>query len=270
VTQNQVLSPRNQALSNRLVWRLVALLAILFAGSHLAHASNYSCGTPISGHCYGVTQWQEQPVYYGSYTDLLQIAMNCPSNCGGFINNEMWLVDYRTQACLSNGFGACWVEAGFHAFSGEGNPYYFWADSRPLSSSAYNNHFLNQADSADFEHVMLLQDGRGAAGTFQVWIYNTSLSVLFNGTSTSNNMSPNTVIIGTELAGSTGASALPSQFQRNLWAVKPLGPEYVFWANVENDEGNLTSQNPPTASWLIDPALSGAPQGGLFTTSCCN
>ena len=250
------------------LWPAVAIFLFLLCTVKPLHASNYSCGNPQVGHCYADAVWQEKPQYFGAFSSILQIGMNCPSNCGGFVNNETWLVDYQSQACVSNAFQACWVEAGYHAFPGEGNPYYFWADSRPLTTSTYNNHFLNQADAADFTHFMIIQDARGAAGVYQVWIYNDSNSVLFNGTSTSNTMSANTVIIGTELAGTTGASALPSQFQMNIWAVKPLGSDYTFWYNTQVDKGTDTSQSPPTGSWLIDPSLAGS-NGGIFTTSCC-
>jgi hypothetical protein len=249
-------------------WPLAVLCLLFVISAKPAHASNYSCGNPSTGHCYGYTHWQEQPQYFGSYTSILQIAMNCPSNCGGFINNEMWLGDDHSQACLSNGFGACWVEAGYHAFPGEGNPYYFWADSRPMTSNTYNNHFLNQADVADFTHFMIILDARGGPGVYQVWIYNDNLSVLFNGASTSNTMTANEIDIGTELAGTTGASAAPSQFQQNFWAVSPLTSQYIFWYNTEVDNGAVTSQAPPNASWLIPASLSGS-NGGIFSTNCC-
>jgi hypothetical protein len=251
------------------LWPVAATFLLLVCSVKPLHASNYSCGNPNSGHCYGRTRWQEKPQYFGAFSSILQIAMNCPSNCGGFINNEIWLVDFRSQACVSNAFQACWVEAGFHAFAGQGNPYYFWADSRPLASNTYNNHFLNQADSGDFDHFMIIEDARGAPGVYQVWIYSDNLSVLFNGTSTSNTMSANTIQIGTELAGTTGGSAAPSQFQKNIWAVKPLGSDYTFWYNTQVDDGVILSQSPPNASWLIDPSLPGS-NGGIFTTNCCN
>jgi hypothetical protein len=249
---------------------LALLIALLTLAARSPHASNYSCGNPNTGHCYAYVQWEEQPQYFGVYMDLLQVAMNCPSGCGGFLNNEMWLTDYQTPACANNGFQACWVEAGFHASDGGGNPYYFWADARPLKSNTYNNHYLNQADLADFEHFMIIKDGRnGAQGVFQVWIYNDSLSVLFQGTSTSNNMSANAINIGFELAGTNGASAGMAQFMRNIWAVKPLGADYTFWYNRQIDEGAVTSQNPPSGSWLISPALPPPPEGGMWTTTCC-
>jgi hypothetical protein len=246
----------------------IFVIALVVFACRAAHA--YPCGNPQSGHCYGQTAWQEQPQYFGAYTDLLQISMNCPSNCGGFLNNEMWLVDYATPACVNNPFQACWVEAGFHAFAGEGNPYYFWADSRPMNSNTYNNHFLDQADLADFEHLMIIQDARGSAGVYQVWIYNDSGSTFYNGQSTSNTMSANAIHIGMELAGTTGGSAGQAQFLKNIWAVKPLGSDFTFWYNIQTDNGSVRSDGPPTGAWLINPPAPNPPGGGLFTTSCCS
>jgi hypothetical protein len=116
---------------------------------------------------------------------------------------------------------------------------------------------------------MLLKDGRGASGVYQIWVYNDSLSTLYNGTSTSNAMSGNRVIIGQELAGTKSASAGAANFSRNIWAVQALGPEYVFWYNRQADEGSVGSGNPPFASWTVDPANPPPPEGGQFTTHCC-
>ncbi len=63
----------------RALLSLATILLLLVCANAPAPAGNYSCGNPQSGHCYGQTAWQEQPQYYGSYVDLLQIAMNCAS-----------------------------------------------------------------------------------------------------------------------------------------------------------------------------------------------
>jgi hypothetical protein len=250
--------------------RLVLFVLMVFAFTRISHAVNYSCGNPQSGHCYGTASWQEQTQYFGAYSDILQVPFSCPSGCGGFENNETWLVDDNTPACQSNGFGACWVEAGYHVDDG-GTPIFFWADSRPMTSSTYNNHFLGPTDPVGTtDHFMIIKDGRGGPGIVQVWIYNDSLSTLYNGTSTSNPMSAERVIIGQELAGTNGASAGTANFTRNIWAVQVLGPEYVFWYNRQADEGNVINQSPPFGSWTIDPATPPPPEGGQFTTHCCS
>jgi hypothetical protein len=249
---------------------LAALLPLLIVLNRIALPSNYNCG-PDVGHCYGVASWAEQPQYFGSYVDLLQVGMTCAPGCGGFLDNEMWLIDNQTPACIDNEFGQCWVEAGFEAQDGGGNPIYFWADYRPLRSGGFHHHFFGQADSSDLEHFMIIKDSRnGVQGVFQVWVYNDSLSVLFQGTSTNNSMTASIIMIGSELAGTNGASATLAQFTRNIWAVKPLGPEYVFWYNRQTDEGSLMNQNPPTASWVVNPNRPPPPEGGQLVTNCCN
>jgi hypothetical protein len=250
--------------------RPLIFLMMLFAFSGISQAANYNCGSPSSGHCYGVAQWQEQPQYFGAYADIVQVPMSCPGGCGGFVDDEIWLTDDNTSACQTNGFGMCWVEAGSIAQEGSG-PVFFWADSRPLSSSVFNLHLLGGTDAAGTtDHYMIIKDGRGGPGIFQLWIYNDSLSTLYNGTSTSNTMSGNRIVIGQELAGSNGASAGDANFTRNIWAVQVLGPEYVFWYNREADEGSVTSQSPPFGSWTINPTSPPPPEGGQFTTHCCS
>jgi hypothetical protein len=247
------------------------VLVALLLSSPAGFAVSYSCGigTSGAGHCYGEWGWQEQKQYYGAYTDVLQAGMKCPSGCGGFLTNEMWLADVTTPACLSNPYQACWVEAGFQATDGGGNPYYFWSDSRPMNSNTFNTHFYSQADVNDFAHFMIIQDARGGPGIYQVWIYNDSNSVLFNGTSTSNTMSASVITIGSELAGSHGASGA-AWFMRQIWAVKPLGPDFTFWYRSQTDilYGPGEADPPESKRWLISPA-NPPPEGGVFQTSCC-
>ncbi len=245
---------------------VLCLLLLFFSASVFA----YSCGDPSSGHCYGTATWQEKPEYFGAYTDISQVSMACPSGCGGFVDDEIWLIDTKTSGCRSNGFGMCWVEAGYFFTDGSANAQFFWADGRPLTSSAFNLHILGPTDPVGVtDHYMIIKDGRGGAGIFQVWVYNDGLSTLYQGTSTSNAMSGDRIDIGQELAGTKNASAGTANFSRNIWAVQALGPEYVFWYNRQTDKGGVGSASPPTASWAIDPASPPPPEGGRFTTSCC-
>jgi hypothetical protein len=255
--------------------RLVAVCfaaGLLFSGT-IGFAVTYSCGDPSSNHCYGVTSWSEQTQYFGAYVDLQEPSMSCPSNCGGFIDNEIWLIDNKSAACKSNSFGMCWVEAGYIAQSGQGTQF-FWADSRPQTSSTFNLHILGNADPVGTtDHFMIVKDARVSPQVFQVWVYNTSLSTLYQGTSKASNgnpMSGNVIDIGQELAGTQGASAGDAQYTRNIWAVQTLGPEYVFWYNRQKDKGSVSSANPPFASWSVDPSTPPPPEGGRFTTHCCS
>jgi hypothetical protein len=192
--------------------------------------------------------------------------MNCPAGCGGFLTNEIWLADTNTPACVSGQYSACWVETGFQATDGSGNPFYFWSDVRPSHPNDFHTHFYSQADVADFAHVMIIEDSRGiyGAGIYQVWMYNDS--VLFNGISTSNDMVANVIQVGSELAGGNGASGT-ALFSREIWAVKPLEKDFTFWYRAQTDFPPIeTEDTPQSARFLITP-LHPPPEGGEFLTT---
>jgi hypothetical protein len=80
--------------------------------------------------------------------------------------------------------------------------------------------------------------------------------------STGNPMQPNIATIGTELGGSSGASAPPATFTEN-WH-----PDHFFagaWVTVT---GSPQVQTPPLqGSWTVNPSVQ--TEGGTWTTSCC-
>jgi len=234
-------------------------------------AQAYSCGDPNSNHCYGAAIWQLQPEYFGLYAEINLPSMGCPSGCGGFVDDEIWLIDAASSVCTSNQFKMCWVEAGYLFEEGSSDTHFFWADARPGTGNTFNLHILGSASPfGAVHHFMIIKDGRGASGVFQVWIYSGDLGTLYHQTSTSNGMTANRVIIGQELAGSSGAFAGTAHFRRNIWAVQALGQEYVFWYNAQTTAGNLTNAMPPFASWAVVPSASSPPEGGDFTTRCCS
>lgn len=253
------------------------LLMFFFAG----RADAYSCGNPSSGHCYGTTTWTQGSEYFGAYVDITQVEMACPSGCGGFIDNEIWLIDTSSANCTTNQFGVCWVEAGTIATEGN-NPTYFWADGRPGTGNTLNVHYLGATDPiGTVDHYMIVKDGRVSPNTYLVFIYNDSHSTLYNGTSSvqgtggcgSNlpQMVAKRIDIGQELAGSPtdpqkDASATLAHFTRNIWAVQALDAAYIFWYNAQTAANAPVSANPPTASWAQNPGAPGAPEGGDFTT----
>jgi hypothetical protein len=241
--------------------------SFLLAATRLT-ANNYRCGDPSTNHCYARVLWEERPQYFGAYTDITQVAMSCPSDCGGFVNDEIWLVDTKSRDCQTSEFQMCWVEAG--TFAQPDGRYFFWAEGRPLKTNAYNQHILGPGDPEGVvNHYMMIQDARGDSGISQIWIYNDSLSTLYNGTSTNNAMSGNQMHIGQELAGTQNASAGFATFSRNIFAVQALGQEYVFWYNAQTTRGNTRIDNPPSGGWVVDPGKP-PPEGGQFSTRCCS
>ena len=255
----------------------VCVAALVFGAALQTEAANYACGDPSKNHCYGDNAWTQAGEYFGAYTDITQSTLACPSGCGGFVDDEIWLVDRSTSGCGNNSFKTCWVEAGSIASDGQG-PVYFWADSRPTNDSTFNLHLLGGVDaSGTVNHYMIVKDGRSTPNPYQVFIYNDDHSTLYNGVSAvpggTVQMTGREIRIGQELAGTKDASASLAGFSRNLWAVQALDAGYVFWYNAQTVEGGVTSAAPPTAAWTIDPAGSGCsspPEGGNFVTACCN
>jgi hypothetical protein len=246
------------------------LVGIIVLGISSRDAEAYSCGTPSADHCYGVNVWQQTEEYFGAYTDIRRGRMICPGGCGGFVDNEIWLVDDSTEECKSNPYKQCWVEAGYVSEDGSQDPQFFWAEFPPGKQFAL--HLIGNRDPVGvIDHFMIIKDGRATPNPFLIFIYNNDLSSLFGGTSiaTGNPMRANKIIIGQELAGNQNAFADDADFTRNIWAVQALGPEYVFWYAAQTAKGTVQSDNPPFATWTIDPATTGAPEGGQFTTHCC-
>jgi hypothetical protein len=255
--------------------RKTVMGAGLAAGAFMALAgtssAQYSCGDPSSGHCYGTTTWTEQPEYFGAYTDI-RVAPMATSDRAGFVDNEMWLVDENSPECRGNRFGMCWVEAGYFALPEFNGPQFFWAQVAP--GGQFDLHILGPSDPVGtVDHFMIVKDGRVSPATFLVFIYTDDLRTLYAGVSvtrTGNAMSANRVDIGQELAGRGGSFAAPTNFTRNIWAVVPLGPEYVFWYAPQTTRGFVFESRPPFADWTIDPGLPPPPEGGQFTTRCCS
>lgn len=248
--------------------RAVGLLLAWLALGGTAWAQ-YRCGSLSGGHCYGVTKWMEEPEYFGAYSDIPQMSMSC-AGCDGFVTNEIWMVDDFTPECASNPFHHCWVEAGYLANTGQNAPFLFWADVAP--GGQFRLAFPAFAGQFTLNHFMLVKDGRTSPAPFLIFIYNTSLSTLFSAvsaTSTGNPMKADRIVMGQELSGTTGAVAPTTQFTRNVRAVVPLGPEYVFWYAPQTTRGEERQDAPPWERWSAPPGVPGGPEGGVFATRCC-
>jgi hypothetical protein len=265
-----------------LAFALLPGMALALLVGSVGSADAYACGDPSQNHCYGINVWSRPSEFFGAYTDITQVQMACPSGCGGFVDDEIWLIDRSSSACTSNAFKMCWVEAGTITTEG-GNPTFFWADARPGTGNTFNLHYLGGADPVGtVNHYMIIKDGRTSPNNYLVFVYNDSQSTLYNGVSsvagaggcgsTPPQMVGTEINIGQELAGApaaaNNASAGRASFTRNIWAVQALDAAYVFWYNAQTGV-SASSQNPPTASWAQNPGAPGAPEGGQFTTQCC-
>jgi hypothetical protein len=263
-------NPFREIVAHQAFW-MSLLIGVFALNASCQNAAAYSCGTPSVDHCYGTNLWRQTGEYFGAYTDIRRGRMVCPATCGGFVDNEIWLIDNTTPACIANQYGQCWIEAGFVSVEGSQDPVFFWADNPP--DQQFNLHLLGPADPAGMvDHFMIIKDSRVTPNSFLVFIYNDGLSTLYNGTSlsTGNTLKADRIDIGQELAGPKDAFADSADFTRNIWAVRALGPEYIFWYAAQTAMGTVTSNNPPSASWTIDPAAAAVPEGGQFTTRCCD
>jgi hypothetical protein len=263
---SSVVASKPAQYSIRISVALALAVVLITVGS--GKALGYSCSP---NHCYGLTYWSQSTEYFGSYTDISMVHLNCdPKTCApnGFITDEMWLIDRPN--CNNPPYYACWIETGYIEYMST-NQTFFWADKRPGYPFAFD--LMANVPAGEYgnsDHYMIIKDGRTSPNPFLVFMYNDSLSVLFEGTSNANSMVSKQIQIGQELIGKGGASAPQATFTRNIFAVQALGPEYVFWYNVQKQKGIIKSNNPPMGHWDIDPATSGSsPEGGQFSTNCC-
>jgi hypothetical protein len=255
-------------------------LALLLPSRAAFAQLTYACGDDganVGQHCYANPDW-EVPAsvsqFSGSYVDIQPSGMKCKPSCDGHFSNEMWLADQRTPACTSNVEGVCWVEAGIEIKDGDKTPYYFWADSRPIqdADNAYTSHILGPADLDKPTHFVIMQDERGGPNIYSLWIYNDSGSVAYQFESTPNNMSPNSIRIGTELSGTKGASG-SAIFTHSTWFESVLEKGVTTWiAHPQTDLGNandLVVNTPPLVmGWVVSPIYLPS-QGGQLETGFC-
>jgi hypothetical protein len=153
----------------------VALLFLLDAAAQ-AQPPFYFCGDPSKGHCYGVNTWKQASEYFGAPVDITQVPMSCPSGCGGFVDDEIWLVDNSSRYCMTNDFGQCWMEAGTIVEEG-GDRTFFWADGRPGTGNTLNVRFFGPADPVGtVDHYKIIKDGRSSPNNYLILTYNDSQS----------------------------------------------------------------------------------------------
>ncbi len=250
----------------------------------------YSCATPnTQPHCYGQVSWSTPP-YFGTHTVISTQRLQSGDN--GFVDDEIWLVDERTPACISAMFGACWVEAGILASYG-GPTSYFWAQNSPthpiaaiFMSPVPDSYFglssfigIERVSAArQIQHLAIptgyvLNDadffvgigvnvpaGTGCSGGL------CEAGLAFTFIAMGNSMRADRITIGQELAGTSPPSS-PSMapqvtFAQNGWI------DSMSTIHLQISTGILRQGNPPSARWLTPPSLS--MPGGVFATSCCS
>ncbi len=242
-------------------WRIIVVvpllvLSFLSAGLfvRIPTALAYSCNS----HCYGLQIWDGN--VNGAQTQVTIANLSCTGSCasGGFIDDEMWLLDYHTKACHLDAFFSCWVEAGY-SNDGAGT-YHFWADVRPIDGK-YHLHPLMQASSYPtvytLEGVCCQQFEVGL-----IFLYPCRYGCRYTYFSTQNSMSPDDIQIGQELLGTGGASASRADFSNNYWQGSINGGWNL--QGYGNGPGVSDPNPPPYAAWVNPPYTSND-----FYTYCC-
>jgi len=246
----------------------VAAIALTFVLPGCSGQS-YSCGTPGANHCYATVNWT------GSFSGVSTEMTVVPLSSGDiFVDDEEWLVDYfSTGDALTSSY---WVETGIWN-EGYGTDY-FWANNTANDGfMSYDLGPVSQADlNADAQIVFTLHQDSATPSQWNVTIARPAGTVLFTAASTDNPMTPNTVIEGQELAGSSNAEAPLAFFEQNAF----------FQGNtktIQSTDGTVCvgpattsvpcpnpKQPPPMGGWFpsLAPTVPSS-DGGYFFTWCC-
>lgn len=218
---------------------------------------SYSCGTADANHCYGIVTWSDNVT--GLSMELTAVDLTSGNI---FIDDETWLIDYFASGDPNS--GAYWVEAG-ETNDGLGTEYFFAENKTYWGFQSYDLGAVAPSDihAGNWIAFKIEQDSKDTTQ------WNVTISrakdgtVLFTGQSTENPMTPNTVIEGQELAGSSGAQAPLAVFSDNR--VVKAGK-----SKVQTNDGTVRRDNPPNADWFPgNNKPSQTSNGGLFFTDCC-
>jgi hypothetical protein len=247
-----------QLLHSPKIWRYLRIVFVVLVVITLSQQFTpsvvyaYSCGNVGLGHCYGRVDWGGGPINGAAY-DASVVHM---STGDGFVDNEMWVSDCDTYNPFCNPH---WVETGYIS-PANGTEQYFWADFRPQDNNV-TEHWLSTVGACDYGNYTHF-DIHQTAGSNQFEIDIASCSYGFSGYSNDNAITLNDILVGSELAGSSGASASRAYFVHNQW----IGSDNVY--HYQNSNGAIHGDNPPSAGWNTDPQHSST--GGVLWTNCCS
>ncbi len=243
-------------ISLAVTFSLLMLSQAIYPKSAYAAPTSYSCGDLQNNHCYAFYQWSGG--VDGAETNINVPFLGGGQSSDGFTDWEMWVA--QGGGC---GSGNCWVEAGITTDCCSPGTY-FWADQRPDGS--YNNHYPQQVGPDD--KVETFQIYKQDNNTWNVYGsvascgggQNGHCSPSWGGQSMSNNMSPNVIQIGIELAGTYGQQGVGSDWQfndyrcGNNWCKQSglgnpgsgysgdlgvkTGPLSGYWNHVPDSSGN--------------------------------
>jgi len=179
----------------------------------------------------------------------------------------MWVADTTSSVHNECAFDDCWIEIGYGTFAPGTSPNpscntyvvcYFWADNRP--NGGYHEHDLEVVPSGDYGYLTDVYIWWQGASIWNVELSSNS-GFTYENQSKDNPFNPKYIRVGTELAGTTGASSYPANFDYNQWE------ENGNW-QYQTNSGTVQQQWPIVAYWLTPPA-SGNYGGDFYTCEPC-
>jgi hypothetical protein len=228
----------------------------------------YSCTGVLV--CYGVVGWPGN--VDGAFTSIVNLPNIHAGD--GHLNAEMWLQppvpSGKTCAVFGLNMGGCWIEIG--AKDGPEQckpniPCYFWNHVTPCDNcyNSYRSFWMQDIPSADINHQVDLRIERKGTSTSSFVLLLQSARLTLPDESDNNPVSPDSIQVGGELAGTTGAYMSPgTSFRNNQW--KPVRANYYRFQLVD---GYPAVGSPFIASWAPNHKPSADPTGGIWNVSCC-
>jgi len=221
----------------------------------------YSCS---SSHCYGRNEWQGATS--GALTDISVVHLSSGNN---FVDDEMWVAQPSSSGdCAGNG-NFCWVEAGYangDAENGEIGQYFYWADVRPCSCGGYHEHDSGILKSGDYGNEAGVGIFKDDSSDWGAYVDGTDTSV--SGVSTGQTMQATMILIGQELAGTSGANAPTAHFTYNYWQDQNNGSWHFQTSDGTLDpclDNQCSPINPPWAGWVANQTPHNGNGGNFYT-----
>jgi hypothetical protein len=274
-TQSKQLDAQESVAMLRLITAFIVLLMCIVFGAlgmqkaSAAPAFSYSC----SNHCYGRNLWSGNTA--GAETT---VTVNPMGAGNGFVDNEVWVADPNSNGSedCASGVPPCWIEAGY-ASVGSNNgatEYYFWAEVHPCGCGGYIEYDSGNINTNDYGGTAAISILRGGSSgcsynnsTWCVFIYGDYDS--WTGQSTDNTMHASQILIGQELAGTSGATAYTANFTFNYWVDINTGIPHFQTVDGTLDPclyGTCWPVNPPWSGWVSGQDPRHSSYGGNFYT----
>jgi hypothetical protein len=187
-----------------------------------------------------------------------------------FIDDEGWLIDYGP----SPGSPMSWVEAGIENvnalyYGSTGTTNYFWAYGLNYGSptGVFMEYPLGAVSPSDISRgswiAFQIKQHPKKAATYDVTISEAASGTpLYTESCASCSMTPNTILEGQELAGSSNAQAPLAFFSYNSSITGSS-------TTIQSSDGTVTAAHPPNAGWFPGNKPSETSNGGMFFTDCC-